>query len=346
MGNYDVYYRTALVATLLSASCVVVLVISVPFIYSRASFERDQILLRSDRFRLDSNTLWDQIVSLQQKASRRTRQLYGQQTGGYGASPNVQLRSVFPSWSAPQAPICSGCLQLSCPVGPPGPPGPSGPDGAPGAPAKPGTPGEDGYDVQLEPDTDLPCVICPAGPPGPRGPQGDRGRSGNPGTGGHKGTNGSPGPDGEVGSAGAPGPAGKKGPSGPKGPAGETSVGGIGVKGPKGPPGPAGPKGPPGIPGKAANIPGGPGNPGPVGPPGPTGNAGPPGPEGPWGPPGEPGLPATYCPSDCGVSEILAPSHSGLNNVNQQVNSGYQAPTNLEPPAPPVAPAGVYNGRK
>lgn len=64
--------------------------------------------------------------------------------------------------------LLPGCLQLSCPVGPPGPPGPPGPDGAPGAPAKPGAPGEDGYDVQLEPDADLPCVICPAGPPGPR----------------------------------------------------------------------------------------------------------------------------------------------------------------------------------
>ncbi|VDO17549.1 unnamed protein product, partial [Brugia timori] len=69
-----------------------------------------------------------------------------------------------------------------------------------------------------------------------------------------------------------------------------------------------------------------PGNIGPVGPPGRHGKIGE---EGPWGPPGEPGLqiflfrvyavpeelknwygfsgqPATYCPSDCGVSQIFA----------------------------------------
>lgn len=32
----------------------------------------------------------------------------------------------------------------------------------------PGKEGEDGYDVQLESEPELPCVVCPAGPPGPR----------------------------------------------------------------------------------------------------------------------------------------------------------------------------------
>lgn len=51
-ANYDVYYRTALAATLMSASCVVALMIAVPLIYTRASFERDQILMKSDHFRV------------------------------------------------------------------------------------------------------------------------------------------------------------------------------------------------------------------------------------------------------------------------------------------------------
>lgn len=31
-----------------------------------------------------------------------------------------------------------------------------------------GATGEDGFDVQLQPEADMPCVICPAGPPGQR----------------------------------------------------------------------------------------------------------------------------------------------------------------------------------
>lgn len=38
----------------------------------------------------------------------------------------------------------------------------------PGLAGNPGPPGEDGYDVELEPEDELPCVICPAGPPGQR----------------------------------------------------------------------------------------------------------------------------------------------------------------------------------
>lgn len=53
---------------------------------------------------------------------------------------------------------------------------------------------------------------------------------------------------------------------------------------------------------------GAPGAPGPNGPPGEMGNAGKTGEEGPYGPPGDPGMPASYCPSDCGVSQIVAPS--------------------------------------
>uniref|UniRef100_A0A914QTC9 Collagen triple helix repeat protein n=1 Tax=Panagrolaimus davidi TaxID=227884 RepID=A0A914QTC9_9BILA len=52
------------------------------------------------------------------------------------------------------------------------------------------------------------------------------------------------------------------------------------------------------------------GRPGPAGPPGADGNHGAYGEEGPWGPVGEPGMPATFCPSDCGVSHILAPNYN------------------------------------
>lgn len=62
----------------------------------------------------------------------------------------------------------SGCFTLSCSMGPPGPPGLPGPDGSPGEPGSPGVAGQDGFDVQLESEPDLPCVICPAGPPGLR----------------------------------------------------------------------------------------------------------------------------------------------------------------------------------
>lgn len=49
----------------------------------------------------------------------------------------------------------------------------------------------------------------------------------------------------------------------------------------------------PGPPGRAGEkgLPGGPGQPGP------------------WGVPGEPGIASAYCPSDCGVSQILEPAY-------------------------------------
>lgn len=57
---------------------------------------------------------------------------------------------------------------LSCQSGTPGLPGPPGEDGTPGDSGMPGKTGEDGYDVEVEPENDMPCVICPAGPPGQR----------------------------------------------------------------------------------------------------------------------------------------------------------------------------------
>lgn len=66
--------------------------------------------------------------------------------------------------------IILGCVELMCPMGSSGNPGPPGSDGFPGKQGGPGLAGEDGYDVQLEQENDLPCVICPSGPPGQRYP--------------------------------------------------------------------------------------------------------------------------------------------------------------------------------
>lgn len=59
-------------------------------------------------------------------------------------------------------------MQLACPVGPPGIPGAPGADGTPGDGGNQGISGEDGFDVQLESEPELPCVVCPGGPPGLR----------------------------------------------------------------------------------------------------------------------------------------------------------------------------------
>lgn len=56
-------------------------------------------------------------------------------------------------------------------------------------------------------------------------------------------------------------------------------------------------------------MPGSVGELGKVGPPGPRGFPGKAGDRGDWGIQGLAGESATYCPSDCGVSKILAPLH-------------------------------------
>lgn len=127
--------------------------------------------------------------------------------------------------------FCRGCFTLACPMGMSGPPGSPGPDGQPGDAGKPGRTGEDGYDVILETEADMPCVVCPAGPPGQRGAQGERGLPGSPGIIGGSGPHGSDGMEGPPGAEGLPGPAGLQGPVGPKGPEGDTLIAGVGIKG-------------------------------------------------------------------------------------------------------------------
>ncbi|CAJ0584025.1 unnamed protein product, partial [Mesorhabditis spiculigera] len=124
--------------------------------------------------------------------------------------------------------------------------------------------------------------------------------------------------DGMAGPPGNHGKSGKKGPEGPPGNPGKTVIAGVGIKGPKGPPGPQGPKGKQGTTGRAAKEAGNPGSPGEPGEAGPQGVVGKMGEEGPYGPPGDPGMPASYCPSDCGVSHIIAPMTHAVFNAEAE----------------------------
>ncbi|TKR58416.1 hypothetical protein L596_029864 [Steinernema carpocapsae] len=264
----EFYYRVALGGTLVSAVTLLGLVLSVPMIVMNANVHRESFESKSLRFKEQSDQIWGSIQDIKS-----------------GRPEKVQLFSRFARspWGKQ---ICSGCFPLACPMGSSGPSGPPGADGNPGTSGNQGPPGEDGFDVQLEAEPDLPCVICPGGPPGQRGPQGERGRQGEPGTKGMFGPDGRAGDEGPPGNPGIPGPFGFKGPLGARGLNGETAIAGMGIKGPQGPPGPSGPKGPTGPPGKSSKTPGGPGKPGSVGPVGPPGITGEPGMEGPWGPPG------------------------------------------------------------
>ncbi|KHN74833.1 Collagen alpha-5(VI) chain [Toxocara canis] len=303
MGN-DVYYRIAITGVLISSATVIITLTAIPSLLARIENERYNAEAMSRFFKERSNLIWTQfrpIASL--------------------AKPTFSSRAVRSLWDRS---ICHGCYLLACPMGPTGPPGAPGPDGNPGDAGNQGPAGEDGFDVQLEPEPDLPCVICPAGPPGMRGAQGERGRTGDSGRKGSQGPHGLSGPDGPPGRPGNPGPAGPKGPLGPQGPPGNTAIAGIGIKGPQGPPGPRGPKGPTGPAGKPSKSPGRPGKPGSIGPVGPPGRPGRRGDEGPWGPPGEAGQPAAYCPSDCGVSQILAPAYLGSLRWNSMNSYGPQ----------------------
>lgn len=82
-------------------------------------------------------------------------------------------------------------------------------------------------------------------------------------------------------------------------------------------------KGRPGPPGKSSNTPGIPGNPGTIGAIGQTGKVGGYGMEGPYGPPGDAGMPASYCPSDCGIQNILTEMFP--TNAKAKLNE-YQGP--------------------
>ncbi|VDD90856.1 unnamed protein product [Enterobius vermicularis] len=296
------FYRLGLCAVLISSTTLFTLLISLPAFLAKFSYEKRGIESMAAEFQEQTNHLWKRIIQA------------GDDSGVVFFS-----RRVRSPW---EHGVCRGCFQLACPNGPTGPPGEPGLDGVPGEPGDQGPAGDDGLDVQLEPEPELPCVICPAGPPGLRGHQGERGRPGVPGIKGKRGPSGAPGIYGPIGNSGPQGPPGGRGEMGLAGPPGDTTIAGVGIKGPKGPPGPSGPKGPTGPAGKPSNVPGMPGKTGKMGVDGLPGKPGRPGDDGPWGPPGEPGEPAAYCPSDCGVSEIFAPSfiHSGRPQIFDELN--------------------------
>ncbi|CAJ0563926.1 unnamed protein product, partial [Mesorhabditis spiculigera] len=282
------FYRLAQFSIATSVCSLIFLGFTLPGLYLKTVEEQNRLHDRAGVFKEVTTRLWNEKLRIQSQFFGTSVQFFSR-----------AKRQIYDG-------VCKGCGQLACPYGPPGPPGPPGSDGMPGEPGNQGNTGGDGMDVQLDTEPEMPCVVCPGGPIGPRGPQGERGRQGEPGTPGGLGPHGAMGMDGPHGPAGAPGEPGPKGPEGPSGQAGKTAVAGIGIKGPKGPPGPAGMMGSPGPTGRGSVNPGPTGPPGPSGPMGAAGRLGHPGQEGPYGPPGDPGMPASYCPSDCGVSHILS----------------------------------------
>ncbi|VDN56764.1 unnamed protein product [Dracunculus medinensis] len=318
MLKSDFYYFTAVSSVIISFITLCALLLTLPKIHMEAEYERENIMQKSEQFKAKINEVWSEM-----------------KIATYFPAETILLpRRTRSPWNM----ICSGCIQLSCPTGPPGLGGRPGQDGSPGMSGNPGAPGDDGFDIELAPEDDLPCIICPAGPPGQRlvglyeilflhsykktiytnkqfifqsyfrGIQGEIGMSGEQGPQGEQGPSGITGSDGASGLPGPPGPRGFKGQAGQAGPPGDTVIAGVGVKGARGPSGPAGPKGPTGPHGKTAKRAGTPGKPGTIGPIGPVGNAGRFGEEGSWGPPGPPGIPASYCNSDCGLQKVYAPA--------------------------------------
>ncbi|EFO25917.2 hypothetical protein LOAG_02574 [Loa loa] len=293
--NEDRFFILGLATITTSVLTLFTLLLTAAVIQRKTSLTRLEAELRAESFKRKSSALWIEIRHAKQITGRTIRTV--RQADSF-------LETVE---------RCSKCMPLLCPMGEPGLIGPPGVDGIPGSPGKMGIPGTDGEDVMAQPLLfHLPCSICPAGPPGLRGSQGERGRPGPPGSPGPSGRPGKPGGNGPIGNIGPDGPCGKEGPVGPPGVSGDDTFAGVGIKGPKGLPGPGGSKGPQGIPGRRSNIPGKQGEQGPIGLPGLQGNTGGYGEKGPWGPPGEPGIPAMYCPSDCGISKILAPFSFGF----------------------------------
>uniref|UniRef100_A0AC35U9W2 Col_cuticle_N domain-containing protein n=1 Tax=Rhabditophanes sp. KR3021 TaxID=114890 RepID=A0AC35U9W2_9BILA len=309
----DFFYNMAVASMAASVLTILIVSLSVPMLTQKLADEVKFVEEMSISYKSVSDKLWAQLTGNQINTpvassilyfSRRPRSPYFEQT-------------------------CKGCNQLSCPSGLAGDSGIPGLDGAPGNAGNPGKAGEDGFDIELEPADDLPCSLCPAGPPGPRGNQGERGLVGNPGFRGEAGSPGNPGLDGIIGNPGKAGVIGEKGLQGNNGEPGNTVVAGVGIKGPKGPPGSNGPRGSPGGPGKVSKIVGMPGENGERGLQGPQGKRGTYGRVGDAGMPGEPGVPASYCPSDCGVSQILAPAIPYNMNANPSP-SLYESKQNTE----------------
>lgn len=99
--NY--YYRFAIGSCVLSALTTVSVLIIVPLLCSRASWDREAIALKSERFRTDVNRLWVQMHNGGELP----------ESGGVQA-PTYFSRVKKSPWSKH---VCSECNQLSCPTG-------------------------------------------------------------------------------------------------------------------------------------------------------------------------------------------------------------------------------------
>ncbi|EFO27578.1 hypothetical protein LOAG_00897 [Loa loa] len=252
MATENYFYYLAVGTTIFGSMTVVILLFAIPTIYWKAGQERSYAITKSASFKEKSDRIWAEMKSVREEV-------------GVAVVLRQRRSQLYISSGSKQV-LCSGCIQIGCPIGPPGLNGPPGEDGIPGMAGNPGLAGDDGYDVELTPEEELPCAICPAGPPGQRGLQGERGQLGEPGRPGEPGPPGVPGEHGPVGEPGLPGSPGLKGPIGLQGPSGETVISGTGIKGPKGPLGPPGPKGATGPRGKLAKESGFAGKPGSIGP--------------------------------------------------------------------------------
>ncbi|KAK6009667.1 nematode cuticle collagen domain protein [Ostertagia ostertagi] len=277
---------TMLTFVMTSAAAIVVMAqLAAMWMFVDMSYFEKTLMTSMTDFKVESNDVWQKIVSddlqrsarsVQHETNRRNRQRGAKTVSKQEGS---QAYSTGPAISGAGASISDAC--------PPGPPGPPGEAGTPGGkqfdhftysktskydfPAENGLPGQDGH-PGLD-GNEMGYNAAPKGcvqstsVPGREEPGGST-----PGSRWSTRSRWKPGADGDSGSAGA-----------------------VGTAGPPGPPGSPGPDGAPD--GDAyVQAPSEPGPPGPPGPPGKDGAPGPPGAPGVSGADGEPGQDAAYCP--------------------------------------------------
>lgn len=95
--NSNFYYNFAIASCILSAVTTISLLIIVPLLCSRASWDRDQVAIKSERFRTDVNRLWSLM-----------------QGNKPVSAPTYFSRVKRSPWDKH---VCAECNQLSCPGG-------------------------------------------------------------------------------------------------------------------------------------------------------------------------------------------------------------------------------------
>jgi hypothetical protein len=96
------YYHFAIGTCLLSALTTISLLIIVPLLCSRASWDRDLVVVKSERFRTDMNKLWERM---------RGEAAIGARQEGVALYFSRVKRSPW------DKAVCSECNQLACPIG-------------------------------------------------------------------------------------------------------------------------------------------------------------------------------------------------------------------------------------